>query len=212
MTTTTIPTTRPEPTAKTTPTVVHDERTGAVSEDFADAKRERDANQSQSDMRSAFGEPIREGRSVRWSVDMRDRKNRGLLKEMTAPKRRVMIERSAKMNARAKVKLVDRQTGQVHYPLAEDADYLGRRRNLHQPMRARGLPVERGPDGMLFRCVAGRWEPTGRKCLGIPIDGSDPLDVQSAQVSPANELWIRDKDGEWRCYGPVDHDDEAVGQ
>lgn len=200
---------RREPTAQTTPVVQHDERSGAVSEDFADLRREAAANASQADMRAAFGEPIREGRGVRWSVDMRDRRNRGLLKELTTAKRRVMIERNRKLNARTKVELVDRVTGARQYVLEDQADSIARKRNLHQPTRAGGLRVERGPDGMLFRLVGSRWEPTGRKCLGTPLDGSDPFRVQPDQESPSGELWIKHGDG-WRCYGPVY--DEVMGQ
>jgi hypothetical protein len=209
MTTTRIPTKLPEPTAATTPVVALDERSGRTMEDFADARREKDAAASQADMRAAFGEPIDEGRKVRWSVDMRERRNRGLWKELSTAQRRVKIERAGKLNARPKAMLTDRVTGQVQHVLVEDAERIGRSRNLKPAVHWGGCPVERGPDGMLFRRVSRRWEPTGRSCLGTPLDGSDPEDVKPEQESPSGELWIKGPHG-WRCYGPVY--DEVAGQ
>lgn len=66
---------------------------------------------TQADMKSAFGEPVDEGKTVRWSLDMKDPEVRGKYKELTAPHRRATIERSAKWNARRKVEIRNRTTG-----------------------------------------------------------------------------------------------------
>lgn len=113
-----------------------------------------------------------------------------------------MIERAGKMNARPKARLHDRVTGQERVCLAEFEDQLGRTGNLRPTIRWGGNRVLSGPDGMLFREFRrGRWEPLGRKCLGTPLDDSDPFDVSPVQISPNGEIWMKDARGEWRRGG-----------
>ena len=199
------------PTAETAKVVSHDERSGSVSDEFRDIVREKAAAPSQTDMREAFGAPIEEpGGKIRWSIDMKSRENRGRMKELTAAKRRVMLERNGKMNSKPKVKLYDRASGQERVVLEELADFAGRRGNLRAARSYRGMRVERGPDGMLFREVRnGEWWPVGRKCLGTPLDGSDPFDVEPVQLAPDGAIWIRDDEGEWHAGGEVPAQAEA---
>ena len=132
---------------------------------------------------------------------MRDRKNRGLYKELTEPRRRYMKERSGRINGVTKVHMVDRSTGESRYIPSDVADTVGRAGNLKVRSRLCGSRVVRGPDGMLFKeAGAGVWWPTGRKCLGTPLDGSDPFDVAPAQCDPSGVLWML-TDGEWHRGG-----------
>lgn len=188
-----------EPTSRDAPVVLADERTGAVDDDFRDAGRQASAEPSKADMRDAFGEATgcSDG-SPGWSIDMTKRENRGKWKELSAAKRRIMLERSGRMNAKPKARLKDRNTGEERVVLAEFEDLAGRMGNLKANVRWSGMRVERGVGGMLFREERrGVWTPTGRKCLGTPLDGSDPFDLEPVQYSPTGEVWLRDSDGEW---------------
>ena len=171
--------------------------------EVSDYGRQEALQPSQADMRAAFGEPIDEGSKVRWSIDMRDKRKRGLYKELSEPRRRFMKERSGRMNGARKVHMTDRVTGESRYFPEDVAEVAGRRGNFRVRSHAMGSRVVMGPDGMLFKDAgAGTWWPTGRKCLGTPIDGSDPYDVYPSQADPSGVLWQL-TDGEWHKAGDV---------
>jgi hypothetical protein len=129
---------------------------------------------------------------------MRDRKKRGVFKELTTPRRRFMRMRADRMNGGAKVALADRVTGEQRYIPVDLAESVAREGNYRECGKRISTNVYEGPDGMLFkRAGRGRWWPTGRKCLGTPIDGSDPYDVAPIQEDPSGRLWERDESGEW---------------
>lgn len=162
---------------------------------------------SQADMREAFGDPMvetqgadggmalvredsPEGQSstkVRWSVDMRDAKNRGLLRELTTPHRRASIERGKQWNGRRKVELRHPETGERRLVFEEMEETVGRKTGMTRRW-AKGLHVAAGPDGMLFRLVSGTWEATGRTCLGTPLNG-DGI-ATGVQRDPDGGTWL----------------------
>lgn len=193
-----------EPTARDVP--AHAPSNDAV----ADYGRQEALQPAQTDMRAAFGEPIdevfpeghpqagQETGKVLWSIDMQKRENRGRWREMSAARRRVMIERSGRMNGAQKVALADRVTGEQRYIPEDLAESVARDGNFRECRRRTGSNVCEGPDGMLWkRAGRGLWWPTGRKCLGSPLDGSDPYDVASPQSDPSGRLWERDAAGDW---------------
>lgn len=181
-----------EPTSRDVPT--HAPNEAAI----ADYGAQEALQPAQADMRSAFGEPIEEpGGKVRWSIDMTKRENRGKFKELTQARRRKMIERSGRMNGAHKVPLINRETGERSYVPDDLVDNVARNGNLKVLSRRLVSNVQAGPHGMLFkRAGAGRWWPTGRKCLGTPLDDSDPFDVDPVQEDPDGVVWVR-HEGEW---------------
>ena len=70
------------------------------------------------------------------------------------------------------------------------ADHLAeaavQRNGWRSGWRAGGVRVERGPRGMLFRLVAGRWEPTGKVQLGFP---GKVCPRRGIQYDPEGGLW-----------------------
>lgn len=178
--------------------------------EVADYGRQEALQPAQSDMRTAFGEPIdevfpkghpREGQEtgkVRWSIDMQKRENRGRWRELSAARRKVMIERSGRLNGVQKVALADRATGEQRFIPVDMAESVAREGNYRECGRRVSTNIYEGPDGMLWkRAGRNRWWPTGRKCLGTPLDGSDPYDVVSPQSDPSGRLWERNDADEW---------------
>ena len=173
---------------------------------------------TQADMRAAFGEPVDEGKSVRWSIDRRkDPRAWARWKEISAPHRRAEIERSYEWNgAHRKVQVVDPATGRRELVFEEHEDAIGRKRGLRRDRPFVGMRrVEVGPDGMLFRRIADAagypWMPTGRTCLGTPLDGRDPV-ARGPQRDPDGEIWVQLVDGgEWlRMQIDVNEDEAAL--
>lgn len=175
-----------EPTVKDVP---QSAEVGAA--DLEELGKIRALGATHSDMTAAFGEPIDEGKSVRWEVDKRkDPQAFGKLKELTQAKRRAEMERSSRWNAGIRrVQMVDPQTGATDVVPEEHEDLIGRRRGLRRarPFAAMNK-VERGPDGMLFRYVNG-WMPTGRTCLGTPLDPNDSGEARGVQRDPSGKMW-----------------------
>ena len=64
--------------------------------------------------------------------------------------------------------------GAVQYVDPGLAEATARRNGWNHAWRVGGNRVEVGIDGMLFREIAGRWDPTGRWCIGTPNDWSKP--------------------------------------
>lgn len=58
-----------------------------------------------------------------------------------------------------------------------------------------GFHVERGPDGMLFRWIGDRWEPTGRVAAALT---SDEVPCRGIQRDPDGRPW-RGVRGRWVC-------------
>jgi hypothetical protein len=164
--------------------------------DFAEAGKVEGLRPSQTDMRAAFGAPVDEGKSVRWSLDMRDPNARSKYKELTAPHRRATIERSHKYNARKKVEIRSRVTGEKRLVFEEFEDVIGRKNGMARSLLGRGCRVARGPDGMLFRLVGGEWMATGRTCLGTPLDPQDSGLATGVQRDPDGGSWLC-IEGEW---------------
>lgn len=164
--------------------------------EMAEVGRVEALRPTQADMREAFGEPVDEGKSVRWSIDMRDPKARGKYRELTAAHRRATIERSGAYNAQPKVEIRNRETGEKRFVFAELEDHVGRKTGMVRSRIGKGNPVERGPDGMLFRWVGREWLPTGRTCLGTPLDPSDSGLATGVQRDPSGGTWL-EIEGEW---------------
>jgi len=84
-------------------------------------------------------------------------------------------------------------------------------RNLgwsHKPSVG-GTRIVSGPDGMNFRHIGGRWEPTGRWCSGTPYDfvahpaygnRDGTMKHKGIQRDPDGNPWFW-LDGEWRRCG-----------
>lgn len=170
---------------------------------------------TQADMRAAFGEPKDEGKSVRWTVDRRkDPKAWARWKEISAPHRRAEIERSYEWNgSHRKVQVVDPDTGRRELIFEEHEDAIGRKRGLRRDRPYARMPkLMPGPDGMLFRNLSDSkgypWMPTGRTCLGTPLDGRDPF-ASGPQRDPYGETWV-EMDGQWLRMQIDVNEDEAV--
>jgi hypothetical protein len=126
----------------------------------------------------------------------RTRAGHEVLERMT-PFIRADTERHAKLEAkRPRAALKDRDGG-VRYLDPALADDAARRNGWSHNWRARGNTVERGVDGMLFRCAAGAWEPLGVNCLGAPLRGTSHVPRRGIQHDPSGRPW-RWIAGEWR--------------
>lgn len=118
------------------------------------------------------------------------------LQEMATPYFRAETERGRAMSARQPKELVRDLNGGlvgVHPALAESTC---NRHGWSAVSRARGAPVERGPDGMLFRWAAG-WMPLGVRCLGTPLEGAAEIPCVGIQRDPDGWPWRGLDDGEW---------------
>lgn len=171
--------------------------------DFEEVGKVMALKPTQADMTAIAGAPIDEGKTVRWSIDRRKNPDAwNKWKEVSAPHRRAEIERSMHWNnSHRKVTVVDPTTGRSEMVFEEHEDKIGRLRGLRRDRPFSAMKsVYRGPDGMLFRHLsdssAHRWYPTGRTCLGEPLDGSDPTAL-SPQRDPDGETWV-EFDGEWK--------------
>ena len=76
-------------------------------------------------------------------------------------------------------------------------DHTARRNGWSHVWRPRGVHVEAGLDGMLFRLVGSRWEATGVRCLGVPLFGEREVARSGIQCDPDGFPW-RFVAGEWR--------------
>lgn len=123
------------------------------------------------------------------------------LKDVTSKSRKLYAERSAKLAAErepSKVRVINRR-GKVVRIHPENEDWAGRVLGA-KPVPTYVTAASRlytGKDGMLWRDVAGYWVPTGRVCLGTPIDGSDP-EAKGVQRDPDGNPWeMNALSGEW---------------
>lgn len=90
------------------------------------------------------------------------------VQERMAPYQRAEVARQLTASAALeRVELRD-SNGQTHYVEAALADDTARRDGWSHVGRHCGNPVERGPDGMLWKRLQGVWEPTGRWCTSEP--------------------------------------------
>jgi len=176
-----------EPTAADVPS------TAVGLDDIVESAHARSLMPSDADKRAAFGEPgVLPDGSPGWRVDLRDPKAKGKHFELTQQWRRNEMRRSGKFNARPKVACVDRATGKQQLVFAEDAEHVMRKSQL-RPQRSewKGSPIVAGPDGMLFKQIGEHeYWPTGRRCLGTPLDGSDPRVYATPQRDPAGRMWM----------------------
>jgi hypothetical protein len=123
------------------------------------------------------------------------------LKDVTSKGRRLYAERSAKLVAArepSKVRVRNRH-GKVVRIHPENEDWAGRVLGAKPvPTYVTGASkLYTGKDGMLWRDVAGYWIPTGRVCLGTPLDGSDP-EAKGVQRDPDGNPWVTNTlTGEW---------------
>lgn len=161
--------------------------------EIQEAARARALMPSEADKRAAFGEPQRlpDG-TMGWRVDLTDPKKRGLHFELTKRWRQNETRRSGLFNARQKVACVDRRTGRQELVFAEDAEHIMRKSDK-RPIASewKGSRIVTGPDGMLFKQIgANAFWPTGRRCLGTPLDGSDPHVNMTPQRDPCGTLWV----------------------
>lgn len=143
---------------------------------------------------------VRTEASGKWVADVPRDDPRGVhaLRELSEPSRRLHVERAAEIApppARARMRTADGRVVAVHEE---------NQRWLHQATGALpvasftgGVRVVSGPDGMLWRDIAGYWVPTGRTCLGTPVDGSSGV-AEGPQRDPAGNMWeVNPETGEW---------------
>ena len=106
-------------------------------------------------------------------------------------------ERAAKMNQNRTLAMLRNQRGEVQYVEPELAEGAARNNGWRHAWRARGNPVERGPDGMLFRLERDEWVALGVRCLGTPLSGGSGVPRKGTQHDPDGHPWQWIA-GEWR--------------
>lgn len=79
------------------------------------------------------------------------------------------------------------------------ADEAARKHGWSSGDRPGGNRVERGPGGMLFRLLHGKWEPLGVTCLSTPHVGRS-VKPRGLQYDPDGHPW-RKVEGRWRRVG-----------
>lgn len=123
--------------------------------------------------------------------------------ERMRPFMRADTERHAKLeSAKDRARLKDKD-GAVRFVEPALADQAARRNGWTHSWRARGNRVERGFDGMLYRCASGTWEALGVHCLGTPLRGSALVPRRGIQHDPDGHPW-RFVAGEWRRVTDAD--------
>jgi len=165
-----------------------------VQDDLGERQRVERLRPQKSDFIGRKGFRQAEG-SSEWSYHWRPndgaRKTRQQheVEDMTRPWRNAETERMAKLQGRSpRASLRDRDGG-IRYVDAALADQAARRNGWSHHWRARGTRVERGIEGgMLWRQCPGGWEPTGKACLGHPIEARR---LPSLQVDPSGRIWRR---------------------
>ena len=122
------------------------------------------------------------------------------VEQRMAPFSRSAVERSRQRNRSDGYTLLKDQEGSVRSVPPALADVAAHNNGWSHHWRARGVRVESGPEGMLWRCVGGAWEATGLRCLGQPLWGSRYVPRRGIQHDPDGNPW-RFVAGEWRRLG-----------
>lgn len=172
--------------------------------------RELDARPSKSDVIAAFGQPeyIRgeDGKftgELKWSADRRKDKHAiAKWREMSAAHRREMIRRSGDFNAQSKVPLVGPDgKQQLVFEHLEDrvCEREGMRRDTRGSAQRASVKYVTGESGMIWRHYPDEdlYEPTGRWCLGTPLDDSDPT-LRGLHRAPDLTAWFGADNGSWQ--------------
>ncbi len=124
-------------------------------------------------------------------------KEGAMVLDMLRPGMKADAERNEKAQAAIpRVRLKD-QDGGIHYVEASQADAVARSTGRSHDWRAGGVRVERGLDGMLFRLIAGKWEPTGQLQLGFR---GQQCPRRGMQRDPDGNVWAW-KSRAWRLKG-----------
>lgn len=117
--------------------------------------------------------------------------------QMMTPFSKADTERHLKMQRTKPRATLRDHKGQLCQVDESMADQTARANKWHHHWRPRGNRVEFGPDGMLFRCVGGDWEPLGVRCLGTPLRGKALVPRRGIQHDPDGDPW-RWINGKWR--------------
>lgn len=133
-----------------------------------------------------------------WELDVPrdDPRAVAAVKDLGDKSRRLYSEHTQEFAARrkpdmARMRTKDGRTVTVH---AENEGWLHKKTGAVPAPVYRGVGVYAGPNGMLFRDIAGYWYPTGRTCLGTPIFG-DGI-AHGPQPDPDGNVWA-EANGEW---------------
>lgn len=188
---------------------------GAVSATKAAAAK-RAAAPDWSDLVHAFGEQGLErdangkikGYRYPQPKDEEDRKRiNAKVYEMWNPQRRLSTDIGAEASAKLPTAtLVDRESGQRFTAPTLNAERLARKRGLVEAPNWSACRIADGLAGdMLWKLVGSQWWPTGRRCLGTPLDDGDPSACRlSSHVSPAGDVCCWDDDAqEWTLSEPT---------
>ena len=119
--------------------------------------------------------------------------------EMVKPFARADSDRVAAMQAVQHRTALKDKNGKTQYVDAALADVTARRNGWGHRWQPRGLRVERGVGGMLYRWLGydRGWEPLGVTCLGTPLAGSGKADKKIIHYDPEGTAWEW-KHGRWR--------------
>jgi hypothetical protein len=132
------------------------------------------------------------------SVPREDMKAVQALDELERPARRLHVERTNKVKAADPTVRVRALDGRIIEISAESEPAASRVRGCLPVPSYGGCPVEAGADGMLWRNVARIWVPTGRTCLGTPVNPEDDGIARGPQEDPDGNMWEQNPtSGNW---------------
>lgn len=123
------------------------------------------------------------------------------VQEMLKPFQRADAERHSRLQGKIEREMLRDGDGGRQYVEPHLARATAQKNGWHHAFNYRPTPIERGPDGMLWRATRGGWEPMGVRCLGTPLVGSRTVPCRGRQRDPEGAPWgyIR---GQWRCLVP----------
>lgn len=131
-------------------------------------------------------------------VPREDTKAIRALDELERPSRRLHVERTSKVMAgrpKVAVRSVDGRRITID---ATNENMAARIPGCLPVVSYGGWTVVSGPDGMLWRNIAKVWVPTGRTCLGTPLDPEDDGVARGPQEDPDGNMWeLNPETGEW---------------
>lgn len=178
--------------------------------DIAEQTRVRKLAPTESEYvgRPGYERKYREDGSYTWRYRFRPNEGGRLTREASevgehmAPFVQADAERHAKRQAKIpKVKLKDKD-GRVRYLEPGLADATARKNGWSHAWDVGGNRIEVGLEGMLWRLVAGQWEPTGRWCTSRPFGHSPRPKRGKADGSFKCSGMLRDPDWNlWEARG-----------
>ena len=143
---------------------------------------------------------VKEAPDGRWEITVPRDDARAVqeIRHLADDTRKMQLERSQKAAGEygCETTRVRTKDGRTVVVRAENERWLHRKTGALPAPQYGGLRVVSGPDGMLWRSVAGYWVPTGRTCLGTPLEGDGV--ATGPQRDPDGNMWeLNPIAGEW---------------